>query len=44
MEVEMTKFGGYLVPKVLRYNGNWDVVMKKREKSVFTATLFDFSK
>jgi hypothetical protein len=43
MEVEMTKFGGYLVPKVLRYNGNWDVVMKKREKSVFTATLFDFT-
>jgi hypothetical protein len=43
MEVEMTKFGDYLVPKVLRYNGNWDVVMKKREKSVFTATLFDFT-
>jgi hypothetical protein len=43
MEVEMTKFGDYLVPKVLRYNGNWDVVIKKREKSVFTATLFDFT-
>src|SRR5690606_32353032 len=24
IEVEMTKFGEYLVPKVMRYNGNWD--------------------
>jgi hypothetical protein len=42
MEVEMTKIGNHLVPKVLRYNGDWDVVMKKREKCIFTATLFDF--
>lgn len=42
MEVEMTHFGAYLVPKVLRYNGNWDVVFKKRERGIFTATLFDF--
>jgi hypothetical protein len=42
MEVEMTKFGEYLVPKLLRYQGNWDVVMKKRERAIFTATLFDF--
>lgn len=44
MEVEMTKFGDYLVPRTLRYKGNWDVVFKKRERGVFTATLFDFSK
>ena len=44
MEVEMDKFNGYLVPKLLRYNGDWDVVMKKRERAVFTATLFDFAK
>jgi|RhiMetdeSRZDD1v2_1073273.scaffolds.fasta_scaffold15943_3 hypothetical protein len=44
MEVEMSKFGDYLVPKVLRYDGNWDVVFKKRERSIFTATLFDFKK
>ena len=44
MEVEMTKFGSYLVPKTLRYKGNWDVVFKKRERGVFTATLFDFTK
>jgi len=43
MEVQMTKFGEYLVPKVLRYKGNWDVMFKKRERGVFTATLFDFA-
>jgi hypothetical protein len=42
MEVQMTKFGEHLVPKTLRYNGNWDVMFKKRERGVFTATLFDF--
>ena len=42
MEVEMTYFGGVLVPKILRYKGNWDVVFKKRERGLFTATLFDF--
>jgi len=43
MEVEMTKFGNYLVPKTLRYKGNWDVVFKDRERGMFTATLFDFT-
>ena len=43
MEVQMTKAGNYLVPKLLRYIGNWDVVFKKRERGLFTATLFDFS-
>lgn len=42
MQVEMTKTNGYLVPKLLRYTGNWDVIFKKRESGVFTATLFDF--
>lgn len=42
MQVEMTRFGSYVVPSLLRYNGNWDVVFKKRERGVFTATLFDF--
>jgi hypothetical protein len=42
MEVQMTKFGEYLVPKILRYKGNWDVMFKKRERGFFTATLFDF--
>jgi hypothetical protein len=44
IEVKMTKFGNYLVPSLLRYIGNFDVVFKKREKGIFTATLFDFEK
>jgi hypothetical protein len=43
MEVEMTHAKGLLVPKTLRYIGNWDVAFKKRERAVFTATLFDFN-
>ena len=42
MEVQMTHFENYLVPKTLFYNGSWDMVFKKRERGVFTATLFDF--
>ena len=43
MEVEMTYTkSGLLVPKILRYKGDWDVVFKKRERGLFTATLFDF--
>ena len=42
MEVEMTHFKDHLVPRTLRYIGNWDAVFKKRERGVFTATLFDF--
>jgi hypothetical protein len=44
MEVIMTHFGNLLVPQVLRYKGNWDVAFKKRERGVFTATLFDFNR
>jgi len=43
MEVEMTyTTNGLLVPKILRYKGDWDVIFKKRERGLFTATLFDF--
>jgi hypothetical protein len=41
MEVEMTHAGKYLVPSVIRYNGNWGVAFKKKERGVFTATIFD---
>ena len=44
MEVVMTHFDGMLVPQTLRYYGNWDVAFKKRERGVFTATLFDFNR
>jgi hypothetical protein len=43
MQVELTHFGNYLVPSLLRYNGNWKVIFKPREHGVFTATLFDFN-
>lgn len=44
MEVEMTYTpNGLLVPKILRYKGDWDVIFKKRERGLFTATLFDFN-
>ena len=43
IEVELSHYRNYLVPVLLRYNGNWDVMFKKREKGVFTATLFDFT-
>jgi hypothetical protein len=42
MEVQMTHAGNLLVPSVIRYNGNWKAIFKKRERGVFTATLFDF--
>jgi hypothetical protein len=43
MEVQLTHFKGYLVPGLIRYNGNWHVIFKKRETGIFTATLFDFT-
>lgn len=43
MEVQMTTFGELTVPKVIRYNGNWKVVTKKRERGIFTATLSEFN-
>jgi hypothetical protein len=44
MEVELTRFQGLLVPSLIRYNGHWSVITKKKERGVFTATLFDFSR
>ncbi len=44
MEVQMDKFEDLLVPKLIRYTGNWHALFKKRERGVFTATLFDFSR
>ena len=42
MEVQMTHVGNRLVPALIRYNGNWKVIFKKRERGIFTATLFNF--
>ncbi|HPH84893.1 MAG TPA: hypothetical protein PLC48_05510 [Ferruginibacter sp.] len=42
MEVLMSRFRDLTVPTLIRYNGNWKAIFKKRERGVFTATLFDF--
>lgn len=42
MDVQMTKLGDLLLPAVIKYNGDWKVLFKKREKGVFTSTLFNF--
>ncbi len=42
MEVSMIKIGQYYVPNLIRYVGDWKYVFKKRERGVFTITLFDF--
>ena len=42
MDVQMTKFGELTMPSLIRYNGNWKAIFKKRERGIFTATLSDF--
>ena len=42
MEVQLSRFKEYLVPVLIRYTGNWKAVFRKRERGVFTATLYDF--
>ncbi len=42
MEVQMTRFQNLTVPAVIRYNGSWKAVTKRRERGVFTATLSGF--
>ncbi len=44
MEVQLEKIEDMLVPKVLRYKGYWDMIFKKAERAVFTATLLNFKK
>ena len=42
MEIQMTTVGNLTVPALIRYNGNWKAIFKKRERGIFTATLSDF--
>lgn len=44
MEVKLRRFGKLIVPKTIRYNGDWHAIGKKRERGIFTATLFDFGR
>lgn len=41
MQVEIGKMGKYLYPKVIRYDGNWGVLIKGKERGLFTATIYD---
>lgn len=43
MHVEIDKIGGMLYPKLIRYDGNWGVLIKGSERGLFTATLYDLS-
>jgi len=43
MHVEIDKIGNFLYPKLIRYDGNWGVVIKGSERGLFTATLYDLS-
>ena len=43
MEVEIAKFGKYLYPNVIRYDGNWGVMLKGKERGLFTATIYDLA-
>lgn len=42
MEVDLSRYKTLLVPTVIRYNGEWRVFPKQKERGVFTATLTDF--
>jgi hypothetical protein len=44
MQVTMQRVAGLLVPSVIRYDGFWSVAVGKRERGVFTATVFDVSR
>lgn len=41
MEADMVRYGQWVVPSVLRYVGDWDLIFKKRERGVFTATIYN---
>jgi hypothetical protein len=42
MDVELERWKSQLLPRVIRYTGDWGVLFKRKEDCVFTATLFDF--
>jgi hypothetical protein len=44
MKVEIGKYENFLYPKVIRYDGNWGLMVKGKERGLFTATIYDVSK
>jgi hypothetical protein len=43
MQVEMGMYKNYLYPKLIRYDGQWGVMLKGSERGLFTATIYDLS-
>ncbi len=44
MEVIMEQFEDLTVPRLIRYVGDWKAITRKRERGVFTAILYGFSR
>ncbi|MBZ5856532.1 hypothetical protein [Flavihumibacter profundi] len=44
MEVEISPLEDIWLPSLIRYTGNWKLAFKKRERGVFTATIFNAKK
>lgn len=44
MEVIMEQFEDLTLPRLIRYVGDWKAITKKRERGVFTAILYGFSR
>lgn len=42
MEVQIRNINGINLPYLIRYDGDWKAVTKKRERGIFTATLYNF--
>ncbi len=43
MEIELTKWKDQYIPQHIRYDGFWDVPLKKRETGKFTIRFYDFN-
>lgn len=44
MEVEMSQYQNLWLPSLIRYTGDWKIAFRKRERGVFTATIFNPSR
>ncbi|HEX5554360.1 MAG TPA: hypothetical protein VFX43_14035 [Chitinophagaceae bacterium] len=43
IKVNMTHFHNYMVPSIIKYDGDWKVPFHKREHAIFTAKFHDFA-
>ena len=40
--VNSPNFKNWIVPSLIKYNGNWKAIFKRRERGIFTISFFDF--